>query len=145
MVKISLARFFIASVLLAGLPAAAGACLHPSVPLPASSDAGNVENGGLCVGLSPMAEHIDTLKLEEAVVVADTVAPTADGVRAAAAAHPTAVDTARLRNVNDSILNATAKMRKKVRPKFVPNPAGIQTQDLQNRNLTLYSAKLRSR
>lgn len=122
MVKISLARFFIASVLLAGLPAAAGACLHPSVPLPASSDAGNVENGGLCVGLSPMAEHIDTLKLEEAVVVADTVAPIADGVRAAAAAHPTAVDTARLRNVNDSILNATAKMRKKVRPKFVPDP-----------------------
>ena len=95
MVKISLARFFIASVLLAGLPAAAGACLHPSVPLPASSDAGNVENGGLCVGLSPMAEHIDTLKLEEAVVAADTV---------------------------DSILNATAKMRKKVRPKFVPDP-----------------------
>lgn len=122
MVKISLARFFIASVLLAGLPAAAGACLHPSVPLPASSDAGNVENGGLCVGLSPMAEHIDTLKLEEAVVAADTLAPIADGVRAAAAAHPTAVDTARLRNVNDSILNATAKMRKKVRPKFVPDP-----------------------
>ena len=27
-----------------------------------------------------------------------------------------------MRNVNDSILNATAKMRKKVRPKFVPDP-----------------------
>ena len=29
---------------------------------------------------------------------------------------------------------------------FLPcDPVGIQTQDLQNRNLTLYSAKLRSR
>ena len=28
---------------------------------------------------------------------------------------------------------------------FVCDPVGIQTQDLQNRNLTLYSAKLRDR
>ena len=45
-----ISQIFHASVLLAGLPAAAGACLHPSVPLPVSSDAGNVENGGSALG-----------------------------------------------------------------------------------------------
>ena len=122
MAKISLARFFIASVLFAGLPAAAAACLHPLASLSASSAAGNVENGGLCIGPSLMARPIDTLKLEEAVMVADTVAPLADGVREAGTAQPTAVDTMRLRSVNDSVLAATAKMRKKARSKFVPNP-----------------------
>lgn len=32
---------------------------------------------------------------------------------------------------------------KEIRLFFLCDPVGIQTQDLQNRNLTLYSAKLR--
>ena len=37
------------------------------------------------------------------------------------------------------------RRKKGIDPFLLSDPVGIQTQDLQNRNLTLYSAKLRDR
>ncbi len=41
------------------------------------------------------------------------------------------------------IISILKKKRVFVKTRFLSDPAGIQTLDLQNRNLTLYSAKLR--
>lgn len=119
MVKISWATILMAPVLFAGLSVCTS---RPSCAAErtAVANAGWLEKGQVSLSeMLPQGLSSDTLRPDDLKPAADTL-KAADAVRAAAI-HD-AADTARLRLVNDSILNATAKGRKKIRPKFVPNP-----------------------